>query len=627
MLPACSLALSSANIPLESPIYAYIEKLAGMGLITSDIKGIRPYSKAEASRLALEASQNLTSREIASPAFAAELVSRLQELMPREFYYKKEITVDPLEDQSSDIIPPESPVYDHINQLKNMGFIPSIINSPQTYTKTSVIQLTQEAAKNIVLMDGQAPASAMILVAKIREQMPRETSMKTGVQPKKLPLIDCNPVASIQKRYVYLNGIPRDFNRPVYIRGGQSAFGFIGGALRTDKDSGVLYESGTEGTPLLENNNGIVYRRGHNSEIRWAAEGYISDTASALVEPMMQYSPSETRFQVNRGYVKLGGGGLELEVGRDENWFGPGHRGALSLSSNAKNFDQIKLSSPEPLDVPWVKNWLGGVKYALIVSRFDETDAGTPDYRRPYFIGFKLAVKPYSWFEYGINFVRQQAGPGFTGSTSIKDEIFGGGYTNHNNSIAGIDLRFRIPWLRNTEVYGEYVGEDSALFWPIVESYIAGVYVPCLTSSCRDDLRFEFFWGNPMLYTDFKFPRGYVYHGMSPGHSQGGSAQDFFVRYSHSFSARNKAALEYFHTDRGQEGRVRVSGTGQYDPLNGVMQAMEHKDAGRISWSLPIYGDVDGKMLYGIEKISNLNLMEGEKRTNQLFSIELRYRY
>jgi hypothetical protein len=532
--PAC--ALSSANIPLGSPLYGFIEKLAGMGLITSDVRGLRPYSKAEAARLALEAQSNLTLQDTTAPAFAGELINR------------------------------------------------------------------------------------------IRESLPREVSLRENSE-KKPPFMDYNPVSALRLRYVYLDGVSRDYNRPVFIRGGQSAFGFIGGTLRPAGDVGVLKDSGTEGTPLVENNNGVIYRKGHNADIRLSAEGYISDLASALVEPVLQYSPSDTCFQLNRGYVKLGGGGLELEAGRDENWFGPGYRGALTLSNNARNFDQVKLSSPEPLDVAWVKQWLGDVKYALVVSRFNETDAGTPDQRRPYFIGVKLAVKPYSWFEYGLNFVRQQGGPGFTGTTSIKDEIFGGGNTNHNNSIAGLDLRFRIPWLRNAEVYGEYAGEDSASFWPIVESYIAGIYVPCLTAACRDDLRFEFYWGNPMLYTDFKFPRGYTYHDMSPGHSQGGSAQDFFVRYSHSFSARHTVALEYFHTDRGQEGRVRVNSAGQYDPLNGVMQAMEHKDAGRVSWSLPIYGYLDGQLLYGVEKISNLNLVEGATRTNHLAAFELRYRY
>jgi hypothetical protein len=102
---------------------------------------------------------------------------------------------------------------------------------------------------------------------------------------------------------------------------------------------------------------------------------------------------------------------------------------------------------------------------------------------------------------------------------------------------------------------------------------------------------------------------------MTPGHSQGGGGvQEFFGRYSHWFSVRNNLGLEYFYTERGRSYR-----TGD--------QVMESKHAGRISWSLPIYGDLDGQLLYGVEKISNLNLVESVTRTNQLATFELRYRY
>jgi hypothetical protein len=307
-------ALSSTNIPLDSPLYGYLDKLAGMGLITSDMHDLRPYSKAEVARLLLEAEANFAA-QTSSPPFARDLIQRVRELVPRE----EELRAEP---------------------------------------------------------------------------------------EKKPPVLDWNPVNSLRMRYVYLDGIPRDYNRPVFIRGGQSAFGFIGGKLRPDSDAGVLYDAGTEGTPMMENNDGVVYRRGNNGELRWSAEGYLSDKASALVEPMVLASSGDTTVRINRGYVKLGGGGLELLAGRDENWFGPGYRGALTLSNNASNFDQVKLSSPEPLDVAWVKRWLGETKYALIVSRFDDTNQGTPQHRRPWFIGAKLAFKPRNWFEWGINFAR-----------------------------------------------------------------------------------------------------------------------------------------------------------------------------------------------------------------------------
>jgi len=71
---------------------------------------------------------------------------------------------------------------------------------------------------------------------------------------------------------------------------------------------------------------------------------------------------------------------------------------------------------------------------------------------------------------------------------------------------------------------------------------------------------------------------------------------------------------------------VTVDAAGKFDP-NGVMQAIEKKHAGRVSWTLPVHGDLDMNLLYGIEKVKNVDLVAGEDRTNQLFKAELRYRY
>lgn len=522
-LPSTAWALASNNIPLDSPVYLYLEKLAGFGLIHSEVKGIRPFSKAEAVRLLFEAEKNLPGIRTEGENFAALIIERLNELLAREVYLRR--------------------------------------------------------------------------------------------NPEKLPVVDTKLAARGRLRYVYLDGAPRSYDRDTLDWGGQSAFGFIGGQLRPPAvgQGSVVHTSGTEGTPLLENNEGVIFRDGHNLELRWGAEGYLLDKSSVYLEPEFLHTPGMDKLTLHTGYVKFGGGGLELEVGRDANWFGPGYRGATTLTNNAKNFDLIKLSSPEPLDVEWVKEYLGDLKYSLILSRFDSTGSGD-DYRRPYFIGLKLALKPKPWYEIGVNIVRQQGGPGFTGDVSLKDQIFGGAYNDHLNSIAGIDLRFRIPWLRDTEIFGEYAGEDSAGFWPFVESYVAGFYIPRLTADGKNDLRFEYYWGSVMAYGDYQFPQGYVYHNMTPGHSQGGAAQDFFIRYGHWFSVRNTVSLEYFHTDRGKQGKTPD-------------QAIEYKNAVRAYWNYPIYGDMDMNIMYGWERINNLNLLRDEKRNNQMLKVDLTYNY
>ena len=270
-------AFSSANIPLDSPIYLYLEKLVGLGLITKDIKGLKPFSKAEAARLLQEAETTLKSGTTASPAFAQELVNRVGEMIPREFFLRK----------------------NHASKPK---------------------------------------------------------------------LLDYNPISTLRMRYVYLDGVPRDYERTSWDPAHQSAFGIIGGDLRPLGNGGPVQVSGTEGTPLLENNNGTIHPRGHSSELRWAAEGYLSDKATGLIEPVLLVSKDDASLNINRGDVKLGGGGLELELGRDENWFGQGFRGTTTLTSNARNFDLLKLSSPEPVDVAWLKNWIGEVKYSLLTA-------------------------------------------------------------------------------------------------------------------------------------------------------------------------------------------------------------------------------------------------------------------
>ena len=514
-------ALSSANIPLDSPMYSYLDKLAGLGLITSDFKGIKPLSKGEAARLLLEAEQHLGEYLDDAPAFARELVIRIRELVPREI---------------------------------------SLRENPE----------------------------------------------------KKPSLIDYNPVSSLRLRYVYLDGAPRSYERLVHDPGDDGVFGIGSGLRPKNSYPSPVMQHGGEGTPLAENNNGVAYRKGHNAELRWAAEGYLSDKAVGLLEPSFEYSKSDSSaaLKLNRGYVKLGGDWLELEVGKDENWLGQGYRGAITLTNNAENFTQIKLSSPEPFKVKYI----GAMKYALIASRFEKTVTDNAE-RQPWFYAVKLSVKPTDNLEIGFNLGRQAGGAGV--KNSLGDTLrglIGGTSADNSNGLAGFEARYRMSWLRNSELYGEFSGEDTASFWPIVESYVAGIYIPRLTADGRDDFRFEFFQGNQILYTNGTFPEGYIHKGLPIGHSQGGATQDFFSRYSHWFSARNNLALEYIYTNRGMVGRMPG-------------QAIERKNAGRISWTLPLYGETSAQILYGAEKVTNLNLVDGAERTNQLLTIELKYRY
>ena len=512
-------ALSSANIPLDSPVYSYLDKLAGFGLISSDIRGIKPFSKGEAARLLLEAENKLAVERPDHAEFAEELIGRIRALIPRE------------------------------------------------------VALRENPDKKPLLFDG-------------------------------------NPVSSLRLRTLWLDGEPRDYRRLVHDPGNDGVFGIGSGLRPKNPPTATAMQRGGEGTPLLENNNGVVYGEGVTGELRWGSEWYLSDRAVALLEPYVLTNGDDTLIRLNRGYLKLGGGALELEAGKDENWLGLGYRGNITLTNNAENFTQVKISSPEPFDVPYI----GAMKYTVIASRFDNTTVDGAE-RQPWFYAVKLSAKPTDNLEIGFNLGRQQGGPGV--NNSIGDNIrglLGGTSADNSNSLAGFEARYRIPWLRNTELYGEFSGEDAAAFWPIVESYVAGLYLPRLTDDGRNDFRFEFFQGNQILYTNGTFPNGYIYKDLPIGHSQGGATQDFFFRGSHWFSVRNNLALEYIYTNRGMVSRV--SG-----------QAVEKKHAGRVFWDFPLTAELDAQIGYGIEKVTNLNLVDGAERTNQMVKFEIKYKY
>jgi hypothetical protein len=511
-------ALSSANIPLDSPIYSYLDKLAGFGLVTSDVKGIKPFSKAEAARLLLEAEKNLAATDTPS-GLSRELIDRIRQLVPREVLVREH---------------------------------------PDVASK----------------------------------------------------FFDYNLASSLRIRYLWLDGVARDYQRPVHDPGNDGVFGIGSGLRPINPPNAVAMQRGGEGTPLLENNNGTVYSNGSTGELRWGSEWYAGHKAIALLEPLILTSGNDTEIRLNRGYAKLGGESLELEAGKDENWLGLGYRGNITLTNNAENFTLVKLSSPEPFDVKYI----GAMKYTVIASRFNNTIVDGEE-RQPWFYAVKLSVKPISNLEIGFNLGRQVGGPGVNnGFGDTMRGLIGGTSADNSNGLAGFEARYRMPWLRNTELYGEFSGEDTALFWPIVESYVAGVYIPRLTDDGRNDFRFEFFQGNQILYTHSTFPEGYIYKDMPIGHSQGGATQDFFFRFSHWFSVRNNLALEYIYTNRGMVGRV-------------ADQAIERIHAGRILWNLPLSADLDSQIEYGIEKVSNLNLVDGVVRTNQLVKFEVRYNY
>ncbi len=534
--PVNARAVVSNNVPLDHWSYNAIDKLAGFGLIYSDMRGTRPYTRLEVARLVNEAL--------------------------REKEQRKDLKIPPLLDY---------------------------------FLERFQSEFAEELA---VYGRGNGGSGAKLVF---------------------------NPIEEAQARYVFVDGKPRDFlNLSTGYRQYPGATG-----------SGIV---ATEGTPMLPNNEGVVYGRGSNFSFQFASSFRLWDVFSGYVEPIFLVRETDSsgrslaalsnnRVQgsidaydqaeadILKVYGKFSALNIELEAGRDSMWLGQGYRGTLIVSNNAAPFDMLKLSNPNPSILPWIFKYLGLFKYTAFIARLDDDR----DFPNPAFFGGRLEFKPHPLVEFGV-----------TGSL-----IFGGsgsnsigmpGASGQEDGIMSVDARVRLPFLRNAEIYAEYGGEDlltDTPYWfePVFNdiAYLVGIYFPSILEDGKTDLRIEYsntaFKKGPghggLWYGHSKYRSGDTYEQMIIGHAMGPDARDLFVRTTHFLWNNFSLGFDYEHMDRGiTNGQTveRTDGIG----FDGTYDLNDH-------WRV--------MLRYGFESISEFNLVPGDNQQNHLLMTTVKYTF
>ncbi|MEK6576006.1 MAG: capsule assembly Wzi family protein [Nitrospirota bacterium] len=242
-------------------------------------------------------------------------------------------------------------------------------------------------------------------------------------------------------------------------------------------------------------------------------------------------------------YGRLTLSNIQLEVGRDSLWWGPGYHGALLISNNAFPFDMLKLGSVEPFQLPWIFGRLGYFKITSFLARLEEDR----DFPRTKFFGFRAELSPFSFLDLGISRVTMFNGEGRPGLSFT--DFLRMYFSNPNragkfdvNEIASADFKIKIPKTdfllplsRSIDLYGEIGGEDEAGFRPTNNGYLFGVYLPGFLKDDKIDFRVEYannhVQGSPdVWYNHDVYTSGYVFRGDIIGHHMGSDADDLFIR-------------------------------------------------------------------------------------------------
>ena len=289
----------------------------------------------------------------------------------------------------------------------------------------------------------------------------------------------------------------------------------------------------------IYNNDGIVYKKQYNASVELTGEGRLWNHLSVYYQPILTLFDGEGgQVRLEKGYAKLEGFNIEIEAGRDSLWWGPGNHGALLMTNNARPFDLIKLSNPQPFLIPF----LGPFKINLFVSSLDY---GQPYIEKPTLYGLRLNFKPHPILEFGLSQIAIFDGEGRK-SLSAGD-IFEILYSNQNqentkldsNQQLAIDFSLRwpdfhkvLPLARSLKIYGEWGAEDTGLP-PDRRAYLLGLNINDILLYGRADLRVEY--TNTLVpsvpgvwYTHASYPP--IFHERIFGHHVGSNAEDYFVR-------------------------------------------------------------------------------------------------
>ena len=115
--------------------------------------------------------------------------------------------------------------------------------------------------------------------------------------------------------------------------------------------------------------------------------------------------------------IKINIKNLEIEIGRDSQWWGPGYHGSLLLSNNAEPFDMVKISNPRPVLLPWIFRFLGPFRIMAFYTELEDERA-VPE---PKLFGMRLNFKPHPNLELGFSRSIMFGGQGRDENFSIED--------------------------------------------------------------------------------------------------------------------------------------------------------------------------------------------------------------
>jgi len=300
----------------------------------------------------------------------------------------------------------------------------------------------------------------------------------------------------------------------------------------------------------------------------------LAATAAADGTPPLANGTAEVnRFQLLDSMASFNINNVQISVGNQSQWMGPGESGPLLLSNNAAPFPTVKIDDIAPHDIPGLSRLLGPFRAEFFVGQLSgqhwelcltcrqansEGVVGPVISPQPFFQGGKISFQPTPNLEFGMGTTSMFGGPGLPvtfGNYFRTYYVHTVPANNPGKRVSAADFTYRIPHFRNwlTLYLDSMTWDEISPIGSTRANVNPGIYMPQLPKLPKLQLRAEGYnisrtkefvpgW---VYYNGDRYRSGYISDGDLLGSWIGRAGRGGQGWLTYSLSARNQFHLGY----------------------------------------------------------------------------------
>lgn len=456
----------------------------------------------------------------------------------------------------SPYIPLDSWIYAAFERLSALGYVPAAFLGNRPWTRLECARLLGEVHERIMSrsLEDVEPSK---LYGSLRSEFADENELLEG---------NANRSAAVGSVYVRAGGISgrplrdgyhfgqtliNDYGRP-YAEGFDAITGAT--AYATAGPVSAQIQGEYQHAPAAPSDPASVLQ------------------ATALVDstrPLPDGTAQLDRFRMLSGTIAVTMHNVEISIGKESLWLGPGEAGPFLFSDNAAPITMLRIDQTSASEVPGLSRLLGPMRSEFFLGRlsgqnweYSPTLFGPNLHSQPFIHGTKVSFHPTTNLEFGMGFTAQFGGDGnpFTWSNFLRTFYShrAGTERNPGKRLSEFDFNYRVPHLRDwLQIYLDSMVIDE--YSPLGSTRPAinpGVYLPRLPKIHAVDLRLEGVttdlnvpadFGPGAFYWDNRYRSGYTNDGNLIGSWIGRRGRGEQAWLGYHFSPRSGVQFGYRH--------------------------------------------------------------------------------